>query len=81
MKLKLEIILGALQANICGILAGGAVEVESREVEASGRPSLGVLDKSGRVETSCRCVCSERSDLQKWVWALVRKLLAVGVKV
>ena len=47
MKLKLAIILGAPQANIRGILAGEAVEVESREVEASRRPSLGVLDKSG----------------------------------
>ena len=81
MKLKLEIILGAPQANICGILAGEAVEVESREVEASGRPSLGVLDKSGLVETTCGCVCSERRDLHKCAWALVRKMLKGGVKV
>ena len=81
MKLKLAIILGAPQANICGICAGEAVEVESIEVEASGRPSLGVLDKSGSAETNCGCVSSERRDLQKWVWALVRKVLKGGMKV
>ena len=62
-------------------LQAEAVEVESIEVEASGKPSLGVLDKSGLVQTKCGCVCSERRDLQKWAWALVRKVLKGGVKI